>query len=89
MLVPARRRGPRNLGPVAPSSNLGAVLPLSPDGRAALRAMPDGDGRFLLNLVEEIARLPAGQPLGPAALADIVQRRAPLYDKAQEQATTT
>ena len=33
-------------------------LPLTEDGRAALRAMADGDGRFLFNLVEEIDRLP-------------------------------
>ena len=65
-------------------ANLGKKLPLSPDGRAALRAMADGDGRFLLNLVEEIERLPSGTPLGPAELAEIVQRRAPLYDKQQE-----
>ncbi|HEX3883036.1 MAG TPA: replication-associated recombination protein A [Stellaceae bacterium] len=59
-------------------------LPLSQDGRAALRAMADGDGRFLLNLVEEIDRLPPSAPLGPQQLAEIVQKRAPLYDKAQE-----
>src|SRR5215469_4194651 len=64
--------------------NLAEKLPLTADGRAALRAMADGDGRFLLNLVEEIDRLPPGEPLGPAELAEIVQRRAPLYDKAQE-----
>src|SRR3989440_4244868 len=43
---------------VRAEQHLGHVLPLSPDGRAALRAMADGDGRFLLNLVEEIDRLP-------------------------------
>jgi putative ATPase len=59
-------------------------LPLTEDGRAALRAMADGDGRFLFNLVEEIARLPAESPLGPQELARIVQHKAPLYDKAQE-----
>jgi putative ATPase len=59
-------------------------LPLTEDGRAALRAMADGDGRFLFNLVEEIARLPADSPLGPQELARVVQHRAPLYDKAQE-----
>src|SRR6516164_645863 len=63
---------------------LGAPLPLTSDGRAALRAMADGDGRFLLNLVEEIGRLRAEHPLGPQELARLVQRRAPLYDKAQE-----
>ena len=69
--------------------HLGHALPLTPDGRAALCAMADGDGRFLLNLVEEIDRLP-GEPgpdpklLGPQQLAELVQRRAPLYDKSQE-----
>src|SRR5579872_2497370 len=64
--------------------HLGHALPLSEDGRAALRAMADGDGRFLLNLVEEIARLPREPLLGPQQLAALVQRRAPLYDKGQE-----
>src|SRR6201997_4142560 len=64
--------------------HLGHALPLTEDGRAALRAMADGDGRFLFNLVEEIARLPGESPLGPQELARIVQHRAPLYDKAQE-----
>jgi putative ATPase len=63
---------------------LGARLPLTSEARVALRAMADGDGRFLFNLIEEIARLPDGQSLGPAELARLVQRRAPLYDKAQE-----
>src|SRR6201997_5085200 len=64
--------------------HLGHALPLTADGRAALRAMADGDGRFLFNLVEEIARLPDATPLGPRELASVVQQRAPLYDKAQE-----
>src|SRR2546421_3481960 len=63
---------------------LGRRLPLSPDGRAGLRAMADGDGRFLLNLVEEIDRLPRNRELGPQELAALVQRRPPLYDKQQE-----
>jgi putative ATPase len=63
---------------------LGHGLPLTVDARAALRAMADGDGRFLLNLVEEIAGLPPEDLLDPAALARLVQQRAPLYDKAQE-----
>jgi putative ATPase len=64
--------------------HLGHGLPLTSDGRMALRAMADGDGRFLLNLVEEIDRLPPGPALGPQELAGLVQRRAPLYDKQQE-----
>src|SRR5437764_4150542 len=54
-------------------SHLGHSLPLSEDGRAALRAMADGDGRFLFNLVEEIAPLPRDQALGPQQLAELVQ----------------
>jgi putative ATPase len=61
-------------------------LPVDADARAALRAMADGDGRYLLNLAAEVFTLPlkAGQPLDPKALAAAVQKRAPLYDKAQE-----
>src|SRR5947208_6506726 len=50
---------------VRAEDHLGHALPLSEDGRAALRAMADGDGRFRLNLIEEMDRLPAGNPLGP------------------------
>jgi putative ATPase len=64
--------------------DLGRKLPLDDEARAALRAMADGDGRFLLNLVEEIARHPGEAALGTHQLARLLQRRAPLYDKAQE-----
>ncbi|MBX6366641.1 MAG: replication-associated recombination protein A [Rhodospirillales bacterium] len=65
-------------------AELGRKLPLDSEARQALKAMADGDGRFLLNLVEELALLPAEKTLGAAELAKTVQRRAPLYDKAQE-----
>jgi len=64
--------------------HLGHRLPLSDESRTALRAMADGDGRFLFNLAEEVAQLQTENPLGPDELAQLVQRRAPLYDKAQE-----
>jgi putative ATPase len=60
------------------------ALPLEPDARAALIAMADGDGRYLFNLAEELFALKIGKPLDTAALARVVQKRAPLYDKAQE-----
>jgi len=63
---------------------LGASLPLDVDARAALRAMADGDGRYLLNMAEMLADQPAEPALDPAALAALVQRRMPLYDKQQE-----
>jgi len=62
----------------------GRTLPLDTDARAALRAMADGDGRYLLNLAEELFALPKGKPLDVGRLAAVVQKRAPLYDKAQE-----
>ena len=65
-------------------AHLGHRLPLTDEARTALRAMADGDGRFLLNLTEEVAQLHTEEPLGPDSLARLVQRRAPLYDKAQE-----
>src|SRR5215831_7845341 len=60
-------------------------LPLDDGARQALKAMADGDGRFVLNLAEELAQLPEGSVLDNAGLAATVQKRAPLYDKAQEE----
>ena len=65
-------------------AELGRPLPLDADARGALKAMADGDGRYLLNLTEELARLPETPLLDTAALARTVQKRAPIYDKAQE-----
>lgn len=62
----------------------GRLLPLTPEARAGLCNMADGDGRFLLNLAEELFALPAAAPFDLAALTKAVQRRVPLYDKAQE-----
>jgi putative ATPase len=63
----------------------GRKLPLDDDARTALRAMADGDGRFILNMAEELLRLPPGEPpLDAAGLSQAMQRRAPLYDKSQE-----
>ncbi|MEL6316971.1 MAG: replication-associated recombination protein A [Pseudomonadota bacterium] len=63
---------------------LGGALALDAEARASLIAMADGDGRALLNLAEEAARLrpgAEGAPLGRAALAQALMRRAPVYDK--------
>ncbi|NQU60019.1 MAG: replication-associated recombination protein A [Rhodospirillales bacterium] len=59
-------------------------LPLKADARAALRAMADGDGRYLLNMAETVFELPNKPKIDTTALAEIVQRRVPLYDKSQE-----
>ncbi len=63
----------------------GKTLPLDEDARVALVAMADGDGRAALTLAEEVWRAAApGETFDRARLSDIVQRRAPIYDKAQE-----
>lgn len=62
----------------------GRTLPLDQDARAALRAMADGDGRYLLNMAETVLEFPDEPLLDPAGLADAVQRRAPVYDKSQD-----
>jgi putative ATPase len=64
--------------------DLDRTMPLDADARAALRAMADGDGRYLLNLIETLADSPTEPRLDPAALAEVVQRRMPIYDKGQE-----
>ena len=63
---------------------MGFSLPLNTEARIALIAMADGDGRYLLNMAEELFRLPPDIILDPVALTKAVQKRAPLYDKAQE-----
>jgi putative ATPase len=62
----------------------GFPLPLTPEARASLLNLADGDGRMLLNLVETIQGQSPKEPLTPADLANILQQRAALYDRSQE-----
>jgi len=63
----------------------GKPLPLDEAARAALIDMADGDGRAALTLAEEVWRAARpGETFDTAGLAEIVQRRAPIYDKAQD-----
>jgi putative ATPase len=61
-------------------------LPLDADARASLLSLADGDGRYFLNLVEEIfASVPEGaEPLNSESLSKAVSKRLPLYDKAAD-----
>ncbi len=59
-------------------------LPLTPDARTALIASADGDGRFLLNQVETLFSVVISAPLDPQALAALLHRRMPVYDKDRE-----
>ncbi len=87
----------------------GKKLPLGEEAFTTLTAMADGDGRYFLNLVEELFTIvssrrggvlrddPAGEVgqsptgggaspimLGAKDLVDLLQQRAPVYDKHQE-----
>lgn len=61
----------------------GKNLPLTPEARAQLINMADGDGRALLNFAERLF-VHSGKLLTPAQLSKLMQKRAPLYDKSQE-----
>ncbi len=66
-------------------ANIARKLPLTTEGRATLRAMADGDGRALLNLAEQLFALPEGEMLNSDQLANLLSRRAALYDKDREE----
>ncbi|MEQ1901548.1 MAG: replication-associated recombination protein A [Devosia sp.] len=64
---------------------LGQRLPLDDEARAGLYELADGDGRALLGLIEEIfSATKPDEVLDKAALLQVVQRRAPIYDKKQD-----
>jgi len=63
----------------------GKPLPLDEAARVALARMADGDGRAALTLAEEIWRAArAGEVFDTSGLVNIVQRRAPIYDKSED-----
>jgi len=70
---------------VRAETETGQKLPVTAAGRATLRAMADGDGRALLNLAEQLFALPKNENLGPDELANLLARRAALYDKDREE----
>jgi putative ATPase len=63
----------------------GRPLPLTAEARDALIAMADGDARYLLGLCEEILAQERDADLTPKDLVEFLQKRAPLYDRGQEE----
>ncbi len=59
-------------------------LPLTDAAREALIASADGDGRFLLNQAETLFAIDLAEPLDPAGLSALLQRRVAIYDKDRE-----
>ena len=64
---------------------LGHALRLVPTARDALQEMADGDGRALLNLIEQVAAWEIKDPLTPEALSTRLMRRASKYDKSGDE----
>lgn len=60
-------------------------LPLTPEARQLLIAWSQGDGRYLYNLIENLKGITPEKPLDEADLRQILQKRAPLFDKAGDQ----
>ncbi|WP_299891609.1 replication-associated recombination protein A [uncultured Ruegeria sp.] len=61
------------------------ALPLTPAARDALQEMADGDGRALLNLIEQVAAWNVETPLDPDALSTRLMRRVAKYDKSGDE----
>ncbi len=61
------------------------TLPLTPEARETLVGMADGDGRYLLNLAEELLQVKTKELINSERLVELTQRRAPLYDKGREE----
>lgn len=65
-------------------AHMGRALPLDDEARTSLKAMADGDGRYLLNTSEILFAQDIADPLDPQGLAQFIQRRAASYDKDRE-----
>ncbi len=66
--------------------DLGRALPVTAPARTVLIDLADGDGRALLNLIEQLQALPVGtKPLDPDQLTTRLMRRAPKFDKSGEE----
>jgi putative ATPase len=57
-------------------------LPLTPEARAAMVALASGDGRYLLNMAEQMFAIDASGPLDVAGMGRVLQRRVATHDKA-------
>lgn len=66
------------------AENETSPLPLTDNARNALKAMADGDGRYLLNMVEQIQAAKSQTQIDNDALTNIIQKRAAIYDKGDE-----
>ncbi len=82
-----KRLGPADLERLAQRAEgeLGRALPLDPGAREALIEMADGDGRAILNLIEQVMAWKVEAPLDRDQLATRLMRRAARYDKSGDE----
>ena len=66
-------------------ADVGRPLPLDPSARAALIEMADGDGRALLNLIEQVMAWKVPGPLTREVLVTRLMKRAAKYDKSGDE----
>ncbi|WP_128254667.1 replication-associated recombination protein A [Falsirhodobacter deserti] len=64
---------------------MGRALPLDGSARESLLEMADGDGRALLNLIEQVSAWKLDRVLDKPALSARLMRRAAKYDKGGEE----
>ena len=64
--------------------DVGRQIPVTIDARKALKNVADGDGRYLLSMVDELFHFGDRNKLDIEGLSEVVQRRMPLYDKSQD-----
>lgn len=63
---------------------LGKKLPINKEAKEALAKAADGDGRFLINAVEELSNRKPKSELDAEGMLKLLERRVPIYDKSQE-----
>ena len=65
----------------------GRGLNINDDARQAMKAMADGDGRYMLNMVETVLAQQSedGQVLTPETLTQVLSKRAAAFDRAGDQ----
>ena len=64
--------------------DVGRQIPVTIDARKALKNVADGDGRYLLSMVDELFHIGDKNKLDVEKMSDALQRRMPLYDKSQD-----
>jgi len=65
--------------------DLGRALPLDGPARSALMEMADGDGRAILNLIEQVSAWKVDGKLGVDQLTTRLMKRAAKYDKSGDE----